>query len=916
MKTKLFTLFLAVAASIGTMFAEKVQIGVLYYNLDATNKTAEVTSQNSRYPYWSTTITTANIPAAVTYNSVSYSVTSIGGWAFRECTGLTSVTIPNSVTSIGDNAFSYCSGLTSVTIPNSVTSIGSWAFTGCTGLTSIDVTSDNPNYSSIDGVMFNKNKTSLHTYPGGKQGAYTIPSSVMSIGKGAFRGCTGLTSVTIPNSVTSIGDNAFSYCSGLTSVTIPNSVTSIGESVFQDCTGLPVIDNLRYADTYLVEAVDKTLSSYTIKEGTKWIGDAAFGNCSGLTSIIIPNSVTSIGRSAFYGCSSLTSVTIPNSVTSIGDYAFFNCTGLTSVTIPNSVTSIGDEAFEECSGLASVTIGNSVTSIGQNAFYGCTSLPVIDNLRYADTYLVEAVDKTLSSYTIKEGTKWIGDAAFGNCSGLTSIIIPNSVTSIGRSAFYGCSSLTSVTIPNSVTSIGDYAFAYCTGLTSVALEPTTPPVLGEMCFYYYDESGAAPLNVSIYVPCGTLETYKTANEWSNYASMIRDDAPFPYTFSEKAENGTVTSNYTASWTMCDGPFVTCTATPNRGYYFVKWADGNTDNPRTIELTQDTTMEAIFAIYTKGKCGDHLTWTYSNYCLNIHGSGAMWNDGFEETWYASRENIQLINLPPNITNIGNGVFAGCTNLASVNIPNAVTSVGEYAFNGCTSLTDVVLGTAVKVLEMGAFYGCNNIETITCYSMRPPTVKNDALNGLPYSTIVYVMADYLNTYVMHDAWGLYDVRPLGATTTQTTDLTVTPDETTANVTWPAVQGAYTYELVIKDRSGNTVCTLVFNANGQLTAIAFNAPARDRAPQQPQANGFEFTVTGLDRGTGYDLTMTSKDSGGSTLDQKTVSFTTTTETTTGIDQVGQQKTVNTNKVIRNGILYIERDGKIYNAQGARVE
>ena len=187
MKTKLFTLLLAVAAGVGTMFAwdyERVQIGDLYYNLDATSQTAEVTSQNSSYPYWSTTITTANIPASVTYNFVTYSVTSIGQCAFYGCSGLTSVTIPNSVTSIGNYAFSNCSGLTSVTIPNSVTSIGDYAFAGCSGLTSV-----------------------------------TIGNSVTSIGDYAFAACSGLTSVTIPNSVTSIGYWAFGGCSGLSSIT-------------------------------------------------------------------------------------------------------------------------------------------------------------------------------------------------------------------------------------------------------------------------------------------------------------------------------------------------------------------------------------------------------------------------------------------------------------------------------------------------------------------------------------------------------------------------------------------------------------------------------------------------------------------------------------------------------------------------
>ena len=336
MKKKLFTLLLAVAASVGTIFAKKVQIGDLYYNLDASSQTAEVTSQNSSSPYWSTTITSANIPASVTYNSVSYSVTSIGDYAFFLCTGLTSVTIPNSVTSIGNKAFNYCESLTSVTIPNSVTSIGDHAFYGCSGLTSV-----------------------------------TIGNSVTSIGQHAFWYCTGLTSVTIPNSVTSIGADAFYKCSGLTSVTIGNSVTSIGYQAFYGCSGL---------------------TSVTIGNSVTSIGDYAFYGCKSLTSPVynahvfaymptsysgaytIPNGIESIAGSAFYHCTGLTSVTISNSVTSIEGGAFRECTGLTSVTIPNSVTNIGKSAFNQCSGLTSVTIGNSVTSIGNYAFSNCRGL--------------------------------------------------------------------------------------------------------------------------------------------------------------------------------------------------------------------------------------------------------------------------------------------------------------------------------------------------------------------------------------------------------------------------------------------------------------------------------------------------------------------------------------------------------------
>ena len=654
MKKKIFTLFLALVASVGTIFAwdyESVQIGDLYYNLDDTNQTAEVATSD-RSAIGEIII----IPSSVTYNSVSYSVTSIGDWAFDYCATLTSITIPNSVTSIGEEAFSDCHCLKSVTIPNSVTSIGDWAFSFCYCLTS-------PLYNAH-----------VFAHMPFYSGAYSIPSGIESIAGGAF-----------------------------------------------------------------------------------------------------------------YNCKSLTSVTIPNSVTSIGNSAFLGCTGLTSVTIPNSVTSIGDWAFEDCTGLTSVTIGNSVTSIGKGAFRDCT------------------------------------------------------------------------------------------GLTSVTIEAETPPTL--------DESAFPDTYCSIYVPCGTLDSYKTAEGWSNYQYRIRY-APYSYTITPKAINGYITST---DLTMCDAEhLVICTAIPNRGYNFVKWADGNTENPRTIELTQDTTMEAIFDYLLTGKCGKDsaLTWTFepASMALNITGKGAL------------SENYTY------------GTF-----IESLTIGNEVTSIGEEAFYDCYGLKNVILGSSVKVLEEEAFSYCSSIETITCYSQRPPTVNQDALYELDYSTIVYVPADYLETYKMHDAWGLYDVRPLGAKSTETTDVNVTPAETTADVAWPAVSGAATYELVIKDKSGNVICTLVFNANGQLTQIAFNAPSRNNAPQQTQAAGFSFTVTGLEEGTSYDLTITSKDNNGGTLDTKTVSFTTTGEPQ-GIEDVLSDQ-VQCTKVIRDGQVFILRGEKVYSLTGQEV-
>jgi uncharacterized repeat protein (TIGR03803 family) len=370
--------------------------------------------------------------------SIPNSVTSIGGYAFRECTGLTSVTIPNSVTSIRDNAFAGCTGLTSVSIPNSVTNIGSsafsgctglssvtipnsvtgiggYAFYGCTGLTNITVEALNPNYSSRDGVLFNKNQSFLIQCPGGKSGSYTIPNSVTSIGFYAFRECTGLTNITVE---------------------ALNPNYSSRDGVLFD-----------KSQSILIHCPGGKSGSYTIPNSVTSIGFYAFFGSPSLTSVTIPNSVTSIEQNTFRDCASLTSVAIPNSVTNIGASAFMGCASLISISIPTSVTVIASAAFRDCAGLTSVTIPSSVATIGAEAFAYCTSL--------------------------------------------TTVTIPNGVISIDAYSFSGCTGLISITIPETVTIIGESAFAECPALTEVYFQGDAPLSVGEAVFNSSD-------NVTVY----------------------------------------------------------------------------------------------------------------------------------------------------------------------------------------------------------------------------------------------------------------------------------------------------------------------------------------------------------------------------------------------------------------------------------
>lgn len=485
-------------------------------------------------------------------------VTRIGSIVFARCSTLTSMALPESVTSIANEAFFACESLSAIAIPKSVKSIDLRAFAGC-GLVSITIPKSVISIGdfafgacmSLEEVTFEEGLVSIGrgTFDSCRSlTSIVIPKSVNSVGDEAFNGCWNLSSLIIQDGVSHIGRSAFSVCRSLESVIIPKSITVISESTFNSCTSLvrvsipdgvtdidcAAFSNCPLDSIYIPKSVSRigdsafsgctNLSNVTISEGVMSIGPWAFANCTSLRSIDIPDSITSIGEAAFLDCTSLSSFTgkyarvngsllilsgrvvsvamssiigdfgIPEDVTDIGDYSFAHCERLASISLPNGLTRIGDHAFVRCSSLTHITIPDSVTSIGKSAFLECEGL---------------------TSISIPKNVSIIEDYSFDGCTNLSNITISEGVTSINTRAFALCTALTSITIPESVTSIGYRAFFWCTSLTSITLLPKTPPICGGSMFYYTHYSAL------IYVPSGSVEAYKTAEYWSDYADRIQ-----------------------------------------------------------------------------------------------------------------------------------------------------------------------------------------------------------------------------------------------------------------------------------------------------------------------------------------------------------------------------------------------------------
>ena len=568
------------------------------------------------------------------------SVTNIATYAFRDCTGLTSIDVPGSVISIGEGAFSDCTGLTSITVP----------FVGSGD-------SSNTHFGYIFGALSYSNNS---RYVSSSLKEVVITGGI-SIGSDAFYGCSGLTSITIPDSVTSIGSSAFFGCSGLTSITIPDSLTSIGSSAFSGCSGL---------------------TSITIPDSLTSIGSSAFSSCSGLTSVTIPDSVTSIGQSAFYNCSGLTSIIIPDSVTSIGSSAFSGCNGLESITIPfvgGSIKTASDTyqyPFGYIFGTSSYKgglrteqdyYGSSTTSITSAYYYIPSSLKSVTVMGGNILFGAFRNCSGLTSITIPDSVTNIGQSAFSNCSGLTSVTIPDSVTSISSSAFSNCSGLTSITIPNSVTNIESGAFWNCNGLTSITI-PNSVTSIGNSAFYSCD---------------GLTDVYYQGNLSGWLGIEFGDDNRLMYYADNLYINGE----------LLQGDIIIPEGTGKIGDYVFYGCSG---------LTSITIPDSVTSIGYRAFSGcSGLTGITIPDSVTSIGSSA----------FSGCSGLTSITIPDSVTSIGSSAFYNCSGLTSIVIPDSVTSIGRYAFQRCRGLTSITIPDGVTSIESGTFFDCIGLTSIT-------------------------------------------------------------------------------------------------------------------------------------------------------------------------------------------------------------
>ncbi len=615
---------------------------------------------------------------------LSENLTTIESGAFQSCVALKNIDIPNKVTKLNDNTFANCTSLKNVSIGSGCTSISSTAFLNANVIEKITVAGDNANYSSVDGALLNKEKTSIVLYPKSKSGEFVIPDTVTSIADYAFDNAPKLTKVTIGENVKSVGTGAFRNCDSLATVIFKDSDTvqkTIGDYAFNNCPVLTTVD---------------------FGNAVKSIGNYAFTVCKSLESIEFPDSLESIGYGAFsayrgsYVASSLKSVKFGSGLKSIADYAFYENRALNTVKFTGvALTSIGRESFCNIA-ITELDLSGTDTSIDREAFYNCNSLE-----------------------TVKlSGVKTIGQNAFYNCRKLTSVELSENLTTIESGAFQSCVALKNIDIPNKVTKLNDNTFANCTSLKNVSIG-----------------SGCTSISSTAFLNANVIEKITVAGDNANYSSVdgaLLNKEKTSIVLYPKSKSGefvipdTVTS--IADYAFDNAPKLTKVTIGENVKSVGTGAFRNCDSLATVIFKDSDTVQKTIGDYAFNNCPVLTTVDFGNAVKSI-GNYA----------FTVCKSLESIEFPDSLESIGYGAFSAyrgsyvASSLKSVKFGSGLKSIADYAFYenralNTVNFTGVALtsigyqsfyNTAITELDLSgtdasidsyAFYSCNSLETV--------------------------------------------------------------------------------------------------------------------------------------------------------------------------------------------------------------
>ena len=761
--------------------------------------------------------------------SLPSSVTRIGNFSFSGCSSLLNITLPEALASIGNSAFVNCSSLMSASIPSSVKTIGGAAFAGCTNLSSFEVAASNPNYCTIDGVLFTKDRKGLVQYPAKREGAYSIPDETTTITYGAFYG-SKITEVSFPASVNKIENFAFSVSKNLTSASIPNTVISIGTDVFSNC------DNLE--DVVLP-------NNMTI------LPDYMFIGCRKLKSISLPSNITYIGSSAFSNCKALTEIEIPAKVSSIGTYAFSN-SGLNNVKcLMESPCAIESNVFNGVLSKATLYVPSGFLSAYKNAdnwkdFSQIKEIgrdqayAVFNNGTLTFYYDKNRESREGTTYDLNDGNnrpgwydnrssikKVVFDDSFASakpvstyywfycCTNLTEIqglrnLNTSNVTNMNR-MFYECSKLTNIDISNFIINKDistTYIFAYCDNLSAITL-PSNLTSIGAYAF-----SGCSSLQ-GINFPI-VLETIGT-RAFLSCRSMTSVEIPASViSIGDNAFGGctgindfvvnSANSNYCAVEGVIytkDGKKLVQYPAKRRGTYAIQ---SNTETIGNGAFYGSNIQSVVFPSSVTS-LGDYAF----NNCYLLEGIEIPSNiTDIGISAFADCYNLKTIILPQSLSGISNYLLSGCSKLEKVILPEQVNSIGKSSFAYCSSLTEIEIPSKVTSIGNYAFNGCSKLNTVRSLMESPCSINDKVFKEISPDAILYVPKGRVATYQASDYWKTFaDIKEIPDPVVEATDITQLNDaiyaiESTApkggvaalNVSLKNAQktNAYSFDLVL--------------------------------------------------------------------------------------------------------------------------